>query len=150
MLTSEQVKQLETLTVELILAVRRAYTRDAGGKVALNYWTMLENRLLYAAQCTKTASHLVTKFVEGMAIQSTGSLDSDSLIELINFCDSNSADRELRTLIKQEHPFLIVLARKTVQERKEEQQDSGLKFTADELMAAAEAHGLMDESEAQS
>jgi len=41
------------------------------------------------------------------------------MVDLVSFCDSEDAHRGLRALIKEDHPFLIVSARKIVESRKQ-------------------------------
>lgn len=50
-------------------------------------------------------------------------LGSSALTSLVTFCDSLDAHRALRTLIKEDHPFLIVSARKIIEARKQEKID---------------------------
>jgi hypothetical protein len=68
------------------------------------------------------------------------------MTELIAFCDEFDCNRELRTLIKDEHPFLVVQAKLIIQAIKEKKAELlGNKFDAESIKAAAEKYGILDE-----
>ena len=123
MLSNEQRIRLETLVIEMILSIRSAYLHEVKGKPALDYWTRLENRMQAAARRCKSASHWATLFLEGMQLTNVDNSGSGAMTSLVEFCDTNDSHRALRTLIKEDHPFLIVSARKIVEARKQDKID---------------------------
>ena len=149
MLSKEQRDLLETRIIDLILAVRSAYMHECKGRSALDYWTRIENRMQAAARRAKSASHWCTLFLQGMQLTNVDNSGSSAMTELIAFCDETDCHRELRALIKDEHPFLVVQAKLIIQAIKEKKTDQiATKFDAASIVAAAEKYGILEEEKA--
>ena len=148
MLNEQQRSKAETMAVELILAVRRAYCRSVNGKVTPKYWTLLQKRLLSSAEKTFSVSQMVTLVLEKMQLQNLNNSDSDFLIELISYCREQKLEREFLAFIRSEYPFLMAIARRTVEQKREEREleaAEGLSISKDDLLAAAEDNGILAE-----
>jgi hypothetical protein len=118
MLDDKQKKQLETCAVEMILAIRGAYLSEQSGRPAMNYWEQIQNRCRAAARQTTTASEWVSAVQRRMQIPALRSSDSSALIELVRFCDENSAHQEFLAMVERDCPLLIALTQLIVEERK--------------------------------
>jgi len=58
-----------------------------------------------------------------MQLTNVDNSGSSAMVDLVSFCDANDVHRALRSLIKEDHPFLIVSARKIVESRKQSKID---------------------------
>lgn len=123
MLDDKQKKTLETLTVEMLIALRNAYLREQGGRPPMTYWTQLQDRARSAARQSTSASEWSSLMQRRLQI---GSLDKDSsrsLIELVRFCDEHQAHQEFLVAIERDHSLLMALTRLIVDERKQAQEE---------------------------
>jgi hypothetical protein len=64
----------------------------------------------------------------------------------VQWCDEHASQLEALEFIDSNAPLVVALARKVVQDKKEERSQ----FSADELVKAAKENGLWEEVEAQS
>jgi hypothetical protein len=81
-----------------------------------------------------------------MQLTNVDSSGSSALTDLVEFCDEFDCHGALRTLIKEEHPFLIVQSRLIIQAIKEKKTEQlGTRFDTASIVAAAEKYGILDE-----
>jgi len=119
MLEDNQKKRLETLAVELALALRSAYLSEQGGRPPMNYWEQMENRMRAAARQTASASEWASLMQRRLQIGNLPKGASSALIDLVRFCDEHQAHTEFLDLVERDHGLLVALTRQIVEERKE-------------------------------
>ena len=118
MLNESQKKRLETLSVEMILALRGAYLREQGGRPPMTYWTQIQDRIRSAARQTASASEWASLMQRRLQIGSLSKEDSRALVELVRFCDEHQAHSDFLATIERDHSLLMALVQLIVEERK--------------------------------
>jgi hypothetical protein len=123
MLDAKQKKQLEDLTVEMILTLRAAYLSVQDGRPPMNYWEQFQNRMVAASQMTVTASEWVGMMQETLGIGSLNSSQSRDLVRLDRFCAENEAHDDFLDFIQRDHALVIALSQIVVDEKKNEKKE---------------------------
>lgn len=118
MIDEKQKKQLETLTVEMVLAFRSAYLANVGGRPPLGYWEQIQNRVRSAAMQTESASEWASTVQRRLNLGSLPSYASRALVELVRFCDEHDAHDEFLALVERDHALVVAMAQLIVEERK--------------------------------
>lgn len=118
MLDAKERKQLEDLTVEMVLTLRSAYLTELGGRPPPDYWTQFQNRMIAASQMTVTASEWTGMMQETLGIGSLNSSQSRDLVKLDRFCSEHEAHEEFLDFIQREHALVVALCQIVVEERK--------------------------------
>lgn len=153
MLTPEDRKTLETLLVEMLIAIRDRYVSDRGGKVKPDYLEQIQNRARSSAEMSPSMSRWVNEMQQDLQMQSIdlwGSSASSTLLDLVQFCDEHDAHREAKSMVLKDGAFLFALVRRQIELRKadrlrEKEERLVDKLTKDGVLAAAENNGLLVE-----
>lgn len=119
MLDDRKQKELETLTVEMLLAFRGAYLRELGGRPPLNYWSQLQDRARASARQTTSASEWASQVQRKLQIPALAKDYSSTLIDLVRFCDEHQAHMDFLDMVERDHALLMALVQLTVEQRKE-------------------------------
>jgi hypothetical protein len=119
MLEDKLKKQLETLSVEMLIAFRGAYLREQSGRPPLNYWSQLQDRVRAAARQTTSASEWASQVQRRLQIPSLSKDYCQVLIDLTQFCDEHQAHTEFLDMIERDHALLMALTQLTIDKRKE-------------------------------
>lgn len=77
-----------------------------------------------------------------MQLLNVASYNSSALTDLDAFVDENDCARELRTLVIEDHPFLVTWARRIVDDRKEKIRADVMGLTPEKIIEAAENNGV--------
>ena len=141
-------QQIETVLVEVVVALRDAFLRACSGRPPLSYWDQISNRLLSAARTSATAGEWATSVQRGLRVGAPRAADSLLISRLVALCDEN--DWHLRAMehIEREQAFIVALARQVIEERKlaTESKQAGVKFDRESIEQEAREHGLLEES----
>lgn len=153
MLNNEQRKTLETLLVEMLVAVRDRYVKDRDGRVKPDYLEQIQNRARTSAEMSPSMNRWVNELQTDLQMQSIdtwGSSASSTLLDLVQFCDEHNCHREAKSMILKDGAFLFALVRRQIELRKEERLREKTerlteKLTKDGMLEAAEENGLLVE-----
>lgn len=118
MLDEKQRRQLETLAVEMLLALRAAYLSAQDGRPPMNYWEQFQSRMRAAARQTATASEWVSQMQRRLQVASLRSSDARTLVDLVKFCDEHEAHLDFLEMVDRDHSLLIAMTQTIVEERK--------------------------------
>jgi hypothetical protein len=119
MIEKKAKERLQSLTVEVILEMRRAYLQTSTPNI-LKHWDLLQNRMLAAARTTSGPEEWATSVARGLHLEAASSSYSRCLLELTHAVHEQDVAREWLDLIESEHAFLIVMTRRIAEERKEQ------------------------------
>lgn len=112
--------KLRTLTVEVLLEIRRAYLMTPGANQLKN-WDLLSSRLKISARTATNAGHWVTLMLDRMAVTSApGMLASHAYLDLVSEIGERDVFRQWRQMTRDEWGLLIAKARLCAEQRKEE------------------------------
>jgi hypothetical protein len=153
MLNVDEKKTIETMLVEMLIAIRDRYVKDRDGRVKPDYLEQIQNRSRSSAEMAPTINRWVNELQVDLQMGSIDTWDSSAsltLLDLVQFCDEHNCHREAKTLILKDGAFLFARVRRQIALRKEESQREKQerlleKLTADGMMAAAEDNGLVTE-----
>lgn len=115
-LSEEQAEQLRSLTVEMILEVRRAYL--ASGASPLKHWDQLQNRALSSARRASSADEWVTMLCRGLQLPALSSSASRALLDLTHAVREMGAAGQWLSMLDREIGLVMALARVSSEERR--------------------------------
>jgi len=119
-LTDEQLEELRTKTVEVLLALRASYLREYGASVALKHWEQLETRMLSSTRRAGNPDEWVTLMQRGLRLQSTSKALSLALIDLGASVREAAAQQQWLDMIEREAGLMIAMTRMAAEKRQEE------------------------------
>lgn len=114
-------ERLRTLTVETILDLRSEYLRTPGCSV-LKHWDQLSDRVRASARTSATPEQWYTAMRRGLQLSSPSKASSSSSFELIAYVNDAGLDGPWLALVESEWGYLMSIARKISDERREAKQ----------------------------
>lgn len=145
----EQRNQLESLFVEMILAIRRSFILARKGKVPMGYWDRIQDMIRVGTNTTVTLSEWCNSVQQDLQIQGLDSSGCRALTELVAWVDEHSTQLDALYFIEKNTPLCIALARQAVEERKaadkSAKSDALGSLTPEAIEQAAKDNGLWAE-----
>lgn len=121
MLSENEHKKLETLTVELLLVLRGAYLEEQAGRPPMDYWSRIQNMSRAAARQTSSASEWCSAMQRRLQIPGFRNSGSKALIDLVRLCDEHAAHQDFLAMVERDSALLVALTQLIVEERKNQQ-----------------------------
>jgi ribosomal protein L34E len=116
-LTEENLEELRSLTVRLLLDLRADYLRTPGASI-LSHWDQLTSRMQRCARTSVSPAEWVTAMLRSLRIASPSQYTSATAHRLAQRVADMKAAREWLDLVTREHGYLIAEARVVVDERR--------------------------------
>ena len=124
MLDDQQRERLRTLTVEVILAVRREYL--ASGANALTHWDQIQDRMRMATRTTTSPEEWATALCRSLRLPALHSVSCLALLDLANAVRDMKCAPSWLDQCEREYGWIIALARRSAEQARERrEQDSG-------------------------
>lgn len=121
-LNEKQKELLRTMTVELLLELRRGYL--AAGANPLKHWAQLQNRMLSAARRSTGPDEWATAMMRGLQIPVVSKSVSLLLLALGAGVREMGAAREWLDMIEREFGLLMAMTRLAAERQKEERDNA--------------------------
>ena len=119
MLSPVDKERLRTLTVEVLLEIRRAYLSTSQCNV-LKHWDMMQDRARSAARMSSGPEEWATTVARSLRLDAPSSRYSSALLELTHAVREMACESEWLDLVEREYQFLMVMTRRCAEQRKEE------------------------------
>ena len=119
MLSPVDKERLRTLTVEVLLEIRRAYLQTGQANV-LRHWDQLQDRTRSSARMSSSPEEWATNMARSLRLDAPSSRFSEAVLELTHAVREMSCEGAWLDLLEREYQFMIVMARRCAEQRKEE------------------------------
>lgn len=118
-LDEKQKEQLRTLTVEMLLELRRAYLATPGCN-PLKHWDQLQNRMLSAARRSASPDEWATLMQRGLQLPALSKSGCRALIDLGGTVRELGAAADWLALIERELGLVMAMTRLAAEKRREQ------------------------------
>ena len=118
MLVEATRERLRTLTVEVLLQIRREYLGT--GASALKHWAQLQDRMRSAARTTTTPEEWATAMCRSLRLPALHSSTCSALMDLVHVVTEKKCATEWLDLIEREYGYLLALARLASEKAREQ------------------------------
>ena len=119
MLNRDDKERLRTITVEVLLEVRRAYLQTSQVNI-LKHWDMLQDRMRSSARMSSSPEEWATNVARSLRLDAPSSRYSAAVLELTHAVHEAQCASEWLDLVEREYAFLMVMCRRIAEQRKEE------------------------------
>ena len=118
-----QLEVLRTMTVELLLEMRRAYLMGPSPNT-MKHWDILQSRMLSATARSANPDEWATLLASGLQLGAPSKGRSQALVDLGAKVRELGAAREWLRMVEREHGLLMAMARLASEQRRAEREET--------------------------